>query len=99
LAPLQEAQEPNLFIFLAYVPVVSAFTILVSERLGTYTPSFVFAGLWMVMFAVVGSRLSTWRCPRCGKWFSGFATIGSEFSQAAMNALSSEESLVVPPRS
>jgi hypothetical protein len=59
------------FIWIGYVPVMFVFTMLVSKALGTFIPSFVLAGSWMVMFLVMGTRLSAWRCPRCGKWFSG----------------------------
>jgi hypothetical protein len=62
----------NLFflIWLGYIPAVGLTTILVSRMIGTFTPSFVFAGVWMVLFAIAGTRLSGWRCPRCGKPFS-----------------------------
>jgi hypothetical protein len=62
----------NLFfaIWIGYIPAVGVFTMLVSKAFGTVTPGFVFAGMWMVMFAVTGVRLSTWKCPRCGKWFA-----------------------------
>jgi predicted membrane channel-forming protein YqfA (hemolysin III family) len=58
------------FLFLGYVPVVAAFTVLVSMPLRAFTPSFVFAVIWIVMLLVVGNRLSAWRCPRCGQWFA-----------------------------
>jgi hypothetical protein len=28
------------------------------------------AGVWMLMFAIVGIRFQTFRCPRCGRWFA-----------------------------
>ena len=57
-------------IWIGYVPAVMGFTVLFSHHFRTFTPSFVFAILWMLMFAVVGSRLSRWPCPRCGERFS-----------------------------
>jgi len=35
------------------------------------TPALVFAAVWFVVFLIVGNRLARWRCPRCGKIFSG----------------------------
>jgi hypothetical protein len=57
-------------IWLGYIPAVYVFTVLMSKAFGTFFPSFVFAGIWMLMFAATGARLSTWPCPKCGKWFS-----------------------------
>ena len=57
-------------IFAGYVPVgfVVAF---VSLRLfHTFVPGFAFAIAWIASFLVAGLRVSMWRCPRCGKWFS-----------------------------
>src|ERR1017187_589313 len=57
-------------LWLGYVPVTFVFGMVVSKVFGTYTPGFVFAGVWIATLVIVGSRLSAWRCPRCGKWFS-----------------------------
>jgi Zn ribbon nucleic-acid-binding protein len=59
-------------IWVGYIPVVYLFSLLVSNVLGVSStvPIFVFAGLWMLLFAITGFRLSAWRCPRCGKWFA-----------------------------
>jgi hypothetical protein len=59
------------FIWLGYVPIVFAFMVLIRTLFGTFIPSFVLALAWMTLFLVVGIRLSSWHCPRCGKWFSG----------------------------
>ena len=59
------------FSFLGYVPAGLAFTVVVARTLGSFTPGFFFAGIWMVAFVVLGNRLSNWPCPRCGKAFSG----------------------------
>jgi len=62
----------NLFwiIWLGYVPAVGVFSVLVLRVFGTFVPAFVFAGMWMLMFLVVGIRLSARRCPKCEKPFS-----------------------------
>ena len=62
----------NLFwiIWLGYVPAVGVLGVLALRIFGTFVPGFVFAGLWMLKFLVVGIRLSRWRCPRRGKPFS-----------------------------
>lgn len=59
------------FVWLGYMPVGYVVMTLVPGPLGTVNPIFVFAGIWMAMFVIVGIRLSAWRCPRCGKRFSG----------------------------
>jgi hypothetical protein len=62
----------NLFmwIFLGYFPVVFAFTVIVSKLFHSLAPGFLLAGGWMLALVVVGTRLSEWWCPRCGKWYS-----------------------------
>lgn len=59
-------------LWFAYIPAVYVFTMLVSKAFGTFLPSFVFAGVWMLVMVTNGVRLSFWRCPRCGKWFSAY---------------------------
>jgi len=50
-------------VFVTYVPVCFGVAVVSGKFLGTLTPAFVVAGLWMVLFAFNGLRLSTWRCP------------------------------------
>jgi hypothetical protein len=57
--------------FIGHLPVVSVLTLLETKMFGAFAPSCVFAVGSMLMFAVVGTRLATWPCPRRGKWFSG----------------------------
>jgi len=59
-------------IFLSYVPGVWLVAIPVMYWFGSETPVYFIAGAWMIAFAVAGSRVSMFPCPRCGKWF--FAT-------------------------
>ena len=63
----------NMFflVFVTYVPVSFAVGVVSAKLLGTFTPGFVVAGLWMILFLFNGIRLNTWRCPHCGEWFSG----------------------------
>src|SRR5947208_2186536 len=56
-------------IFLSYVPGVAAIGILVTRWSGSEVPIYFVAGAWMLAFAVTSVRLSTFPCPRCGKWF------------------------------
>jgi hypothetical protein len=60
-----------LLVFVTYVPVCFCIGVLSVKLFGTFTPGFVAAGLWMILFLFNGMRLNTWRCPRCEKWFSG----------------------------
>jgi hypothetical protein len=60
-----------LLVFMTYVPVCFAVGVASLKLLGTFTPGFVVAGLWMILFLFNGVRLNTWPCPRCGEWFSG----------------------------
>ncbi len=57
-------------VFVTYVPVCFALAVISVKLLGTFTPALVAAGIWMILFLFTGVRLNTWRCPRCGKWFS-----------------------------
>jgi len=61
-----------LWVFLTYVPGAATLGIITTKLLNTdsETPFIVIAIIWMVAFAVTGVRLSLWKCPRCGKWFS-----------------------------
>jgi hypothetical protein len=63
----------NTFLLLAvlYVPVCGGIFITSMKLFQTVTPGFVIAFLWMAMLAVSGTRVSLWRCPNCGEWFSG----------------------------
>ena len=63
----------NLFflVWAGYVPATLAFAILVWKVFRTFVPGFVFAGLWIVLFVMVGGRVSRWPCPRCGECFAG----------------------------
>jgi hypothetical protein len=62
----------NLFwlMFLAYTPVVFVATDLSLKLFHSYSLGFALAIVWMAGWVVVGVRLNTWRCPRCGKWFA-----------------------------
>jgi hypothetical protein len=62
----------NLFwlMFVGYVPVVFAVSLLLFKLLHNTSPGFAFALAWMAGWMVTGIRLNTWRCPRCGKWFA-----------------------------
>lgn len=68
-----------LLIWLAYIPAVAVFTLVFSHRFRNFTPSFVFAILWMLMFLIVGSRVSRWPCPRCGERFSQMGWVNRGF--------------------
>jgi hypothetical protein len=47
------------FIWLGYVPIVFAFTVLIRKLFGIFLPSFALAGTWIALFLVCGIRLST----------------------------------------
>jgi hypothetical protein len=57
--------------FAGYAPFCFAVAMVSIAMFQTFTPAFVAAALWMGLFAYVGSRVTLWRCPRCGKCFSG----------------------------
>jgi hypothetical protein len=59
-----------LLVLVTYVPVCFGIGFVSAKLLGTFAPGFVAAALWMILFLFYGVRLNTWRCPRCGKWFS-----------------------------
>jgi hypothetical protein len=59
-----------LLVILTYVPVCGAVAFVSGRLLHTLAPAFVAAFLWMALFVFTGTRLSVWRCPRCGEWFS-----------------------------
>lgn len=59
-------------IFLSYVPAVALIGIAIAQWSGSERPVYFVAAAWMIAFAIAGVRLSTFRCPRCAKWF--FAT-------------------------
>lgn len=66
----RRARNAFLLVFLTYVPVCFGVGVISVKLLGIFTPGFVVAAIWMILFLFNGIRLSTWRCPRCGKWFS-----------------------------
>jgi len=60
----------TLFIILAtYIPGVLLFALLFQRLLRSDTATSAMAFAWMLAFAVVAVRVTTWPCPRCGKWF------------------------------
>ncbi len=58
------------WIIFAFFPGTFLFAILGYRIFGDPVPGHVFGVTWMVVILVVGTRISGWRCPRCGKWFS-----------------------------
>ena len=58
-------------LFLLYLPVVGGLTWLA----GLVFAGFIAFGMglaicWMIVLAYYGFQLNTFRCPRCGEWFS-----------------------------
>jgi hypothetical protein len=41
-----------------------------SKLFNPFKPGFVLAGAWFILYLYVYIRLSSWKCPRCGKYFS-----------------------------
>jgi len=60
-----------LLAFVTYVPACFVVGVTSMKLLGTFTPGFVAAALWMILLVFNGIRLNAWPCPRCGEWFSG----------------------------
>jgi len=60
------------FVFIGYMPVVSAAAFIEGRIFHTQIFAFTLAFGWMAFFLMSGIRLNTWPCPRCGEWF--FAT-------------------------
>jgi hypothetical protein len=61
----------NLFwlLFIGFYP--AAFTILIAMGTRLEPLYLVLAVVWIVCMLVVGFRVSSWPCPRCGKAFAG----------------------------
>jgi len=57
-------------VFLSYVPGVFLVSVPVMWLSGSETPVYLVAGAWMLAAVVTWVRLSTFRCPRCTKWFA-----------------------------
>jgi hypothetical protein len=60
-----------LILLVTYVPVCFGVGAISMKLRNTFTPGFVAAGIWMVLLVFNGVRLNIWRCPNCGRWFSG----------------------------
>lgn len=58
-----------LFAFLGYTPVVFVIAVATERLWHTAMLAYVAAFSWMVFYAVASMRCSSFRCPRCGKWF------------------------------
>jgi hypothetical protein len=58
-----------LFAFLGYMPVVFLIGVVAIRLFQTTVPFYVAAFSWMIFYAVASLRCSSFRCPRCGKWF------------------------------
>lgn len=70
--PWQEYRKRRnlaLFAFLGYMPVVFAFAVVTIRLFHTTTPAFIAAFSWMIFYAVASMRFSSFKCPRCQKWF------------------------------
>ena len=70
--PWQEYRKRRklaLFAFLGYMPVVFVIALVSIRLFHTTIPAFVAALSWMVFYAVASMRCSSFRCPRCQKWF------------------------------
>jgi len=57
-------------LFVGFVPVMFPVGVVIEKVFRTAVPAFILAGIWMVAMVVVGFLLSSWRCPRCNKWFA-----------------------------
>jgi hypothetical protein len=64
-------RKRNLFwlVLVSYVPGVLVFGLSLQWLLGSELPIYFVAGAWMIAFIVTASRMTAWRCPRCGKSF------------------------------
>jgi len=58
-------------LFALLVPVCFGIGVAASKLFGTFTPGFVAAFVWWALLYFTGMRLILWRCPNCGKRFSG----------------------------
>ena len=56
-------------VFLAYTPGAMAIALLGNYLFGSFSLGYAAAMVWIVAFVILGTRLNTWPCPRCGKWF------------------------------
>jgi hypothetical protein len=58
-------------IFAGYIPVIFLAATLSNWLFHSFTPAFVAASIYILLWIVAGIRVQTFACPRCGKWFSG----------------------------
>ena len=58
-----------LFAFLGYTPIVFVIGVVTIRLFHTSIPFHVAAFSWMIFYAVASLRCTSFRCPRCGKWF------------------------------
>ncbi|MBI2679959.1 MAG: hypothetical protein HYX25_03000 [Candidatus Solibacter usitatus] len=58
------------FAFLGYVPMMSIAGLLSFTLFHNFSLLFAFAIAWLATLIIAGFHLSSWRCPRCGKWFA-----------------------------
>jgi hypothetical protein len=58
-----------LFAFLGYTPIVFVIGVVTIRLFHTSMPFYVAAFSWMIFYAVASLRCTSFRCPRCGKWF------------------------------
>jgi len=58
-------------VFVGYVPFCFAVAMISVGMFQSFVPVGIAAACWMGLFLYIGSRFTLWRCPRCGKCFSG----------------------------
>ena len=57
------------FLFLGYIPFAGGVAYLVSKFTSSELLVLAAPGFWMVALVFAWFRLTTFPCPRCGKWF------------------------------
>jgi hypothetical protein len=63
------------FVFISFVPIVFAVAKIGEKLFRSDKAGYILAFAWMLAFGVLLVVLKLWRCPRCGKPFSGFALL------------------------
>lgn len=60
-----------LLVFAGWIPFGACVAELSNSLLHSYTPAFIAAFGYMLLFVSIGIRYQLFRCPRCGEWFAG----------------------------
>lgn len=72
-------------IFATYIPGVLLFALLLQRLARSDTATLIIAFVWILAFGVAAVRVTTWPCPRCGKWFHAKWLMGNPLARHCLH--------------